>query len=202
MPLRLAVATALAIGCLASSGAAQVGGPGPTGQKELSTPILGALRDDLLAASADVRRRNRPDPAHPLLVRSALNVDGARPAVRALIVTFRSLTGRRCAGVAFDGRAVTPTRLECLPPCSLALCPEIYSGGPLPRGARILIGTAQPRVTEIRLTGSAGRVRRYRVSRTRVGVPRLAPILVSAGDARVVRAFAGDKQVAWLRFRG
>ena len=197
---RFAVATALTIGCVASNAPAQAGEPRPTGQQELSAPIVGELRHDLLAASADAPRGSRPDPAHPLLVRSALKVDGARPAVRALVVTFRSLSGRRCVGVAFEGRAASPGRLACLPPCDSALCPQVYSGGPLPRGVRILIGRAQPRVTEIRLTGSAGRVRRYRVSRTRVGVPRLAPILVSVGDARVVRAYAGGKEVAWLRF--
>ena len=174
----------------------------PTGQVDQSTRIVGQLRRDLLAAGANGPRATRPSPAHPILLRSALRVRGTEPVVRALLVSFRSVTGRSCVGVAFQGRSVAPGPFACLPPCTEPLCLAMFSGGPLPRGTRVLVGRVQPRVTEIRIEGRTGPVRRYRVSRSRVGVPPVAPVLVEVPSVRVIRGYAGGKELAWVRFRG
>ena len=174
----------------------------PTGQVDQSTPIVGQLRRDLLAAGARGPRASRPNPAHPILIRSALRIVGAKPEVRALLVSFRSLTGRRCLGVAFQGSRVAPGPFACLPPCTEALCIAMFSGGPLPRGTRVLVGRVQPRVTELRIAGPTGAVRSFRVSRSRVGAPPAAPVLVQVPSVRIIRGYAGGKEVAWVRFRG
>ena len=104
--------------------------------------------------------------------------------MRALLVSFRSLTGRSCVGVAFQGSRVAPGPFACLPPCTEPLCIAVFSGGPLPRGTRVLVGRVQPRVTELRITGRSGPVRSYRVSRSRVGEPPVAPVLVQLPSVR------------------
>ena len=174
----------------------------PTGQVDQSTPIVGELRRDLLAAGAHGPRASRPDPAHPILLRSALRIVGAEPGVRALLVSFRSLTGGSCVGVAFQGSRVAQGPFACLPPCTEPLCIAVFSGGPLPRGTRVLVGRVQPRVTELRITGESGPVRSYRVSRSRVGEPPVAPVLVQLPSVREIRGYAGGTEVAWVRFRG
>jgi hypothetical protein len=76
-----------------------------------------------------------------------------------------------------------------------------FRGGPLPPGTRVLVGRVQPRITEIRIIGRSGPVGRYRVSRSRLGAPPVAPVLVAVPSARVIRGYAGGKEVAWVRFR-
>jgi hypothetical protein len=173
-----------------------------TGQVDQSTPIVGELRRDLLEAGEQGPRASRPSPAHPILLRSALRVAGTDPGVRALLVTFRSLTGRRCVGVAFQGQSVAPGPFSCLPPCAEQLCLAVFRGGPLPRGTRVVVGQVQPRVTELLIAGDTGPVRRFRVSRARAGEPPLAPVLVQVPGVRLVRGYAGGKEVALVRFRG
>ena len=204
MRLRLLTVVMLFLVSAAPAALAQNAAPAlrPTGQVDQSTPIVGQLRRDLLAAGAHGPRASRPSPAHPILLRSALRVAGARPGVRALLVSFRSLTGRSCVGVAFQGSRVAPGPFACLPPCTEPLCLAMFSGGPLPRGTRVLVGRVQPHVTELRVTGRSGTVRRYRVSRSRVGQPLVAPVLVQVPSVRVIRGYAGGKEVAWVRFRG
>ena len=201
MRLRL-LAVVLVLTSAVPAALAQDASRRPTGQVDQSTPIVGQLRRDLLAAGARGPRSSRPSPAHPILIRSALRVVGAKPDVRALLVSFRSLTGRRCLGVAFQGSRVAPGPFACLPPCTEALCIAMFSGGPLPRGTRVLVGRVQPRVTELRITGRSGPARNYRVSRGRVGDPPAAPVLVQVPSVRVIRGYAGGKEVAWVRFRG
>lgn len=201
MRLRLLVVI-LALASAAPAAFAQGAALRPTRQVDQSTPIVGQFRRDLLAAGAHGPRASRPSPAHPILVRSALRVVGAEPGVRALLVSFRSLTGRSCVGVAFQGSRVAPGPFACLPPCTEPLCIAVFSGGPLPRGTRVLVGRVQPRVTELRITGRSGPVRTYRVSRSRVGEPPVAPFLVQLPSVREIRGYAGDTEVAWVRFRG
>ncbi len=174
----------------------------PTGQVDQSTPIVGQFRRDLLAAGAHGPRASRPSAAHPIVLRSALRVMGAESGVRALLVSFRSVTGRSCVGVAFQGSRVAQGPFACLPPCTEPLCIAVFSGGPLPRGTRVLVGRVQPRVTELRITGRSGPTRSYRVSRSRVGEPPLAPVLVQLPSVREIRGYAGGTEVAWVRFRG
>ena len=174
----------------------------PTGQVDQSTPIVGEFRRDLLAAGAHGPRASRPSPAHPILLRSALRVVGAEPGVRALLVSFRSVTGRSCVGVAFQGSRVAPGPFACLPPCTEPICIAVFSGGPLPRSTRVLVGRVQPRITELRITGRSGPARSYRVSRSRLGEPPVAPVLVQLPSVRDVRGYAGGTEVAWVRFRG
>ena len=174
----------------------------PTGQVDQSTTIVGQFRRDLLAAGAHGPRASRPSAAHPIVLRSALRVVGAESGVRALLVSFRSVTGRSCVGVAFQGSRVAQGPFACLPPCTEPLCIAVFSGGPLPRGTRVLVGRVQPRVTELRITGRSGPVRSYRVSRSRVGEPPVAPVLVQLPSVREIRGYAGGTEVAWVRFRG
>jgi hypothetical protein len=199
--LRLVVAAVLGLALGLPHGLAAEAPLRPTGQLDQSAPIVGQLRRELLAAGAQGPRGSRPSPAHPILLRSALQVAGARPGIRALLLTFRSLSGRACVGVAFQGERVAPGPFECLPPCTEPLCVTTYSGGPLPRGTRVLIGRVQPRVTEVRIAGATGPVRRYRVSRSRVGLPPVAPVLLQAPSVHVVRGYADGKEVAVVRFR-
>jgi hypothetical protein len=202
VPIRLLIVATLVLVSTVPAAFARDSAIRPTGQVDQSTPIVGQLRRDLLAAGAHGPRATRPSPAHPILLRSALRVAGAEPAVRALLVSFRSLTGRRCVGVAFQGSKVAPGPFACLPPCTESLCLAMFSGGPLPRGTRVLVGRVQPRVTELRITGRSGPARSYRVSRGRVGDPPAAPVLVQVPSVRVIRGYAGGKEVAWVRFRG
>ena len=174
----------------------------PTGQIDQSTTIVGQFRRDLLAAGAHGPRASRPSAAHPIVLRSALRVVGAEAGVRALLVSFRSVTGRSCVGVAFQGSTVAQGPFACLPPCTEPLCIAVFSGGPLPRGTRVLVGRVQPRVTELRITERSGPVHSYRVSRSRVGEPPVAPVLVQLPSVREIRGYAGGTQVAWVRFRG
>ena len=88
----------------------------PTGRSTSRRRSSEQLRRDLLAAGAHGPRASRPSPAHPILLRSALRVVGAEPGVRALLVSFRSVTGRSCVGVAFQGSRVAPGPFACLPP--------------------------------------------------------------------------------------
>ena len=203
MRLRLLLVLTVALAGATPAASAPGAAPPPrvTGQVDQSTPIVGQLRRDLIAAGARAPRATRPSPAHPILLRSALRVTGAEPPVRALVVSFRSLSGSPCLGVAFEGRSVAPGPFQCLPPCRDPLCVEIYSGGPLPRGTRVLVGRAQPRVTAIRITGSTGPARRFRVSRSRVGTPPAAPVLVQVPSVRTVHADADGKEVSLVRFR-
>jgi hypothetical protein len=199
--LRLLFVVTMVLACAPAAFGQEAATPRPTGQVDQATPIVGQLRRDLLAAGARGPRASRPSPAHPILIRSALRIAGADPGIRALLVSFRSLTGRSCLAVVFQGEGVLPGPFACLPPCTDPLCLAVYSGGPLPRGSRVVVGRVQPRVTEIRITGPGGPVRRYRVSRSRVGAPPLAPLLVQVPSVRVVRGYAGGKEVAWVRFR-
>ena len=202
MPLRLLIVAMLLLVSTAAAAFARDSAPRPTGQVDQSTPIVGQFRRDLLAAGAHGPRASRPSAAHPIVLRSALRVVGAESGVRALLVSFRSLTGRSCVGVAFQGSRVAQGPFACLPPCSEPLCIAVFSGGPLPRGTRVLVGRVQPRVTELRITGQSGPVRSYRVSRSRVGEPPVAPVLVQLPSVREIRGYAGGTEVAWVRFRG
>jgi hypothetical protein len=200
--LRRLIVLATALACAAPAGFAQEAPPRATGQVDQRTPIVGQLRRDLLAAGAHGPRANRPSPAHPIVVRSALRIAGADPGVRALLVSFRSLTGRECLGIAFQGSRVAQAPFGCLSPCREPLCMAIFRGGPLPPGTRVLIGRVQPRITEIRIMGASGPAGRYRVSRSRLGAPPVAPVLAQVPSVRVIRGYAGGKEVAWVRFRG
>ncbi len=197
---RLLLPATIALACAAPAAFAQQA-PRATGQVDQATPIVGQLRRDLLAAGATGPRAARPSPAHPILLRSALRISGTDPGVRALLVSFRSLTGRRCLGIAFEGRNVAPGPFACLAPCREALCIAMFSGGPLPRGTRVLVGRVQPRITEIRVAGRTGAVRSFRVSRSRLGSPPVAPVLVEVPSVRVIRGYARGKEVAVVRFR-
>jgi hypothetical protein len=202
VPLRLLIVATIVLVSTTAAAFARDSALRPTGQVDQSTPIVGEFRRDLLAAGAHGPRESRPSAAHPILVRSSLRVVGAKPGVRALLVSFRSLTGRACVGVAFQGSRVAPGPFACLPPCTEPLCIAVFSGGPLPRGTRVLVGRVQPRVTELRITGRRGPVRSYRVSRSRVGEPPVAPVLFQLPSVREIRGYAGGTEVAWVRFRG
>lgn len=181
----------------ASPAASAVLPPG-TGQVDQSTPVRGQLREDLLSDSVRGGRGARPDPAHPILVRSSLRVGDTR----ALLVSFRSLSGKTCLGVTLARAGVRATPVQCLAACRETVCLAIWSGGSLPAGTRVLAGTASPRVDEIRVGTPAGATRRYRVSRSRVGSPPAAPILARVGPVRRVGAYAAGREVAWVRFFG
>jgi hypothetical protein len=202
VPLRLLILAMLVLVNTTAAAFAMDSALRPTGQVDQSMPIVGEFRRDLLAAGAHGPRERRPSAAHPILVRSSLRVVGAKPGVRALLVSFRSLTGRSCVGVAFQGSRVAQGPFACLPPCTEPLCIAVFSGGPLPRGTRVLVGRVHPRVTELRITGRSGPVRRYRVSRSRIGEPPVAPVLVQLPSVRDIRGYAGGTEVAWVRFRG
>ena len=193
-----AVLAALLASGASATPAASAAGPVSTGQIDRATPVRGQLRDDLLAGSVRGGRSPRPDPAHPILIRSSLRVGGTR----ALLVSFRSLAGRPCLGVTLARAGVRATPVECLPACRETVCLAIYSGGSLPAGTRILAGTASPRIDELRIGTPAGATRRYRVSRSRVGSPAVAPILARVGAVRRVGAFADGRELAWVRFFG
>ena len=170
--------------------------PRPTGQVDQATTVRGQLRMDLLAASVPGGRGGHPDPRQSIVIRSSLRLAGAR----VLLVAFRSLSGRACLGVAFAGsdRPATPPR--CLPPCRETVCLSLFRGGPLPRGTRVLAGTASPRIEELRVASPSGSVLRYRVSRSRVGAPAAAPILARVTVVRRVGAYANGRELVWVRF--
>ena len=107
MSLRLLIVTTLVLASTTAAAFAADSALSPTGQVDQSTPIVGQFRRDLLAAGAHGPRASRPSPAHPILLRSALRVVGAEPGVRALLVSFRSLTGRSGAR---GGSAAPPVR--------------------------------------------------------------------------------------------
>lgn len=197
-PLVAALLAALLASGASAPSAASAAAPRGTGQVDQSTPVRGQLRDDLLAGSARGGRGARPDPAHPILVRSSLRVGSTR----ALLVTFRSLAGKRCLGVTLARAGVQATPVQCLPACRETVCLAIVSGGSLPAGTRILAGTTSPRIDEIRVGTPAGATRRYRVSRSRVGSPPAAPILARVGPVRRVGAYAAGTEVASVRFFG
>ena len=178
--------------------AATAAAPRATGQIDQVTTVRGQLRDDLLAASVRGRRSTHPDPAHPILIRSSLSVG----ATRVLLVTFRSLAGKRCLGVTLARAGVPATPVECQAACREIVCLAIYRGGSLPPGTRILAGTAGAQIDEIRVGTPAGAVRRYRVSRSRVGSPAAAPILARVGAVGRVGAYADGRELAWVRFFG
>lgn len=167
-----------------------------TGQVDQATTVRGQLRGDLLAASLPGGTGPYPDPAHAIVVRSSLRVAGTR----ALLVAFRSLGGRACLGISLAGARAPATPPRCLPPCRAAVCLVLYRGGPLPRDTRILAGRAEPGIDEIRVASPSGAVRRYRVSRTRIGAPPAAPILARVATVRRVGAFAAGRELAWVRF--
>lgn len=168
--------------------------PRPTGQVDQATTVRGQLRQDLLAASAPDGDGGYPDPRQPIVIRSSLRLAGAR----VLLVAFRSLAGRTCLGVAFAGSGSPATPPRCLPPCRETVCLSLFRGGPLPRGTRVLAGTASPRIEELRVASPSGSVLRYRVSRSRVGAA--APILARVSVVRRVGAYANGRELVWVRF--
>ena len=169
-----------------------------TGQVDQATIARGQLRRDLLAASLAGGAGPYPDPAGAIVVRSSLRVAGAR----ALLVAFRALDGRACLGVSLAGANAPATPPRCLPPCRAAVCLVLYRGGPLAPGTRILAGRAEPRIDEIRVASPSGTVQRYLVSRTRLGSPPAAPILARVAAVRRIGAYAGGRELAWVRFPG
>ena len=197
MVARATLLAALVLGCTASDSLA-AGSLRPTGQVDQATTVVGPLRRQLLSGTAN---GNGPDPAHPIVVRSALTVGGEGSRVRALLVTFRSRSGRQCVDVVFRAPGVDVTPLSCLPPCPSAICFTAFSKGSIPDGVRVLFGSARPGITEIRVTAGDAPERRYRVSRSRIGSPPRAPILVDVRAVPVIRAFAEGERVAVVRFR-
>ena len=193
---RTALLATLVLACTAADGLAAER-LRPTGQVDQATTVVGPIRRQLLSGAAN---GNSADPAQPIVIRSALTVGSGSSRVRALLVTFRSRSGRECADVVFRARGVEPIPLTCLPPCPSALCFTAFSKGPIPDGVRVLFGSALPGITEIRVSAGVPE-RRYRVSRSRIGSPARAPILVEARAVPVIRAFENDEQVAVVRFR-
>ncbi len=193
---RTALLATLVLACTAADGLAAER-LRPTGQVDQATTVVGPIRRQLLSGAAN---GNGADPAHPIVIRSALTVGSGSSRVRALLVTFRARSGRECADVVFRARGVEPTPLTCLPPCPSAICFTAFSKGSIPDGARVLFGSARPGITEIRVSAGAPE-RRYRVSRSRIGSPARAPILVEVRAVPVIRAFENDERVALVRFR-
>ncbi len=169
----------------------------PTGQVDQATTVVGPLRRQLLSGTAN---GNGADPAHPIVIRSALTVGIGSSRVRALLVSFRSRSGRQCVDVVFRAPGVDVTPLSCLPPCPSAICFTAFSKGSIPDGVRVLFGSARPGITEIRVTPGDAPERSYRVSRSRIGSPARAPILAEVRGVPVIRAFANGEQVALVRF--
>lgn len=197
MGARATLVATLVLVCTAADGLAAES-LRPTGQIDQATMVVGPLRRQLLAGTAN---GNGADPAHPIVIRSALTVGSGSSRVRALLVTFRSREGRQCADVVFRAPAVEPTPLTCLPPCPSAICFTAFSKGSIPNGVRVLFGSARPGITEIRVSGGDAPERRYSVSRSRIGSPARAPILAEVRGVPVIRAFESDEQVAVVRFR-
>jgi hypothetical protein len=194
---RAAFLATLVLACTAADGLA-VESLRPTGQVDQATAVVGPLRRQLLSGTAN---GNGADPAHPIVIRSALTLGTGSTRVRALLVTFRSRSGRQCVDVVFRAPGVEVTPLSCLPPCPSSICFTAYSRGSIPDGVRVLFGSARPGITEIRVTAGGAPERRYRVSRSRIGSPARAPILVDVRAVPVIRAFAKGEQVAVVRFR-
>jgi len=193
---RTALLATLVLACTAADGLAAER-LRPTGQVDQATTVVGPIRRQLLSGAAN---GNSADPAQPIVIRSALTVGSGSSRVRALLVTFRSRSGRECADVVFRAPGVEPIPLTCLPPCPSAICFTAFSKGSIPDGVRVLFGSARPGITEIRVSAGVPE-RRYRVSRSRIGSPARAPILVEARAVPVIRAFENGEQVALLRFR-
>ncbi len=193
---RTALLATLVLACTAADGLAAER-LRPTGQVDQATTVVGPIRRQLLSGAAN---GNSADPAQPIVIRSALTVGSGSSRVRALLVTFRSRSGRECADVVFRAPGVEPIPLTCLPPCPSAICFTAFSKGSIPDGVRVLFGSARPGITEIRVSAGVPE-RRYRVSRSRIGSPARAPILVEARAVPVIRAFENDEQVALVRFR-
>ena len=149
MGARATLVATLVLVCTAADGLAAES-LRPTGQIDQATMVVGPLRRQLLAGTAN---GNGADPAHPIVIRSALTVGSGSSRVRALLVTFRSREGRQCADVVFRAPAVEPTPLTCLPPCPSAICFTAFSKGSIPNGVRVLFGSARPGITEIRVSG-------------------------------------------------
>lgn len=193
---RTALLATLVLACTAADGLAAER-LRPTGQVDQATTVVGPIRRQLLSGAAN---GNSADPAQPIVIRSALTVGSGSSRVRALLVTFRSRSGRECADVVFRAPGVEPIPLTCLPPCPSAICFTAFSKGSIPDGVRVLFGSARPGITEIRVSAGVPE-RRYRVSRSRIGSPARAPILVEARAVPVIRAFENGEQVALVRFR-
>ncbi len=197
MAARVVVLATLVLACTAADGLTAEA-LRPTGQVDQATTVVGPLRRQLLGGAAN---GNGPDAAHPIVIRSALDVGAGAKRVRALLVTFRSRSGRQCADVVFRAPGVEVAPLSCLAPCPSAICFTAFSRGSIPDGVRVLYGSARPGITEIRVTAGDAPERRYRVSRSRFGTPARAPILVDVRAVPVIRAFASGEQVAVVRFR-
>jgi hypothetical protein len=193
---RTALLATLVLACTAADGLAAER-LRPTGQVDQATTVVGPIRRQLLSGAAN---GNSADPAQPIVIRSALTVGSGSSRVRALLVTFRSRSGRECADVVFRAPGVEPIPLTCLPPCPSAICFTAFSEGSIPDGVRVLFGSARPGITEIRVSAGVPE-RRYRVSRSRIGSPARAPILVEVRAVPVIRAFENGEQVALVRFR-
>jgi hypothetical protein len=193
---RTALLATLVLACTAADGLAAER-LRPTGQVDQATTVVGPIRRQLLSGAAN---GNSADPAQPIVIRSALTVGSGSSRVRALLVTFRSRSGRECADVVFRAPGVEPIPLTCLPPCPSAICFTAFSKGSIPDGVRVLFGSARPGITEIRVSAGVPE-RRYRVSRSRIGSPARAPILVEVRAVPVIRAFENGEQVALVRFR-
>ena len=193
---RTALLATLVLACTAADGLAAER-LRPTGQVDQATTVVGPIRRQLLSGAAN---GNSADPAQPIVIRSALTVGSGSSRVRALLVTFRSRSGRECADVVFRAPGVEPVPLTCLPPCPSAICFTAFSKGSIPDGVRVLFGSARPGITEIRVSAGVPE-RRYRVSRSRIGSPARAPILVEVRAVPVIRAFENGEQVALVRFR-
>lgn len=195
------VALTLLLGAVAAPPQAAAAAPRPTGQVDRVVEVVGALRRELLAGSRPGAADGRPDPASQLLIRSSLAVTGTRRPVRVLVVTYRSLAGRRCVAVVFQRRGDRARAPTCLPPCREVICVHVYRGGPLPARTRILVGLADPSVDRIAVVPAAGRAARlYRVSKARIGAPPDAPVLVRLPGVRLVRAYSRADEVAEVRF--
>ena len=197
MGARAAFLASVVVACAAADGLAAES-LRPTGQVDQATTVVGPIRRQLLSGTAN---GNGADPAHPIVIRSALGVGTGSSRVRALLVSFRSRSGRQCVDVVFRAPGLDVTPLSCLSPCPSAICFTAFSKGSIPEGVRVLFGSARPGITEIRVTAGGAPERRYRVSRSRIGPPARAPILAEVRGVPVIRAFENDEQVAVVRFR-
>ena len=130
---RAAFLATLVLACTAADGLAAES-LRPTGQVDQATTVVGPLRRQLLSGTAN---GNGADPAHPIVIRSALTVGTGSSRVRALLVTFRSRSGRQCVDVVFRAPGVDADSAHLSPSVSLGDLLHGFQQGIDPgRGAR------------------------------------------------------------------
>lgn len=196
-----ALATAVA-GALAASGTA-VGAHAqaarPTGQLDGSFAATGTLRAALLEPDSGSPKDRHPDPGSVITIRSRLRVEGAAGPTTVLLVTFRSRAGERCLGISVYQPRLSDAP-ECLP-CQRPTCLFVVRGGGMPDAARIVAGTVDPRADEALVTDRSGRVRSYRLTRTRITIPiRATPFLLRTTGVRRIEALREGVRVDDVRF--